>query len=280
MNGLTQPGHAHAGAHVPPHRPTIYHHVSIDGRGTKTYPSATQYERAVQHEMARIHHSRTGQAIFREFVLRSKRHLKVVPYEQAQLNAFASPKNVVQATLKGQPVRNGANGAVLLDGKGNQWTGTGEGSEADISFTPRNWTRYCGQQKKGHKCGAHSDEVLFHEMIHATRELRGVFNPVPLGYFYDTEEEFFAILIANLYASETGRPIDLRSDHHSFNHLTTDTNALFLPKRDEQDYRYRLVGKLITQEPRLALELRAVHAPFNPIRRYFELQRTTVPSHH
>jgi len=51
-------------------------------------------------------------------------------------------------------------------------------------------------------------------------------------------------------ASETGRPIDLRSDHHGFEHLTTDTNAKFLPKQDMSDYRYRLVYKLISRKSR------------------------------
>jgi hypothetical protein len=118
-------------------------------------------------------------------------------------------------------------------------------------------------------------------MLHATRQLRGLFNPVPLAFLYDTEEEFFAILLANIYASETGRPIDLRSDHHSFEHLDTDTNVKFLPKRDMSDYRYRLVDKLVHQEPKMVRELERVkHVPFNPIRRYYELQRTSVHIHH
>src|SRR5258708_23434633 len=99
------------------------------------------------------------------------------------------------------------------------------------------------------KSGAQPDEILFHEMVHATRQMRGIFNPMPLGFLYDTEEEFFAILLANIYASETGRPIDLRSDHHGFEHLTTDTNAKFLPKQDMSDYRYRLAVKPVHAEP-------------------------------
>jgi hypothetical protein len=155
------------------------------------------------------------------------------------------------------------------------------GSNPVVKFTPVRFTNFCNAQKKGHKSGAQPDEVLFHEMVHATRQMRGTFNPLPLGYLYDTEEEFFAILLANVYASETGRPIDLRSDHHSFEHLTTDTNVRFLPKRDLNDYRYRLVAKLVHDEPRLARELNNVqHAPFNPVRRYFELPRTVKAVHH
>src|SRR5215510_10665663 len=106
-------------------------------------------------------------------------------------------------------------------------------------------------------------------MVHATRQMRGIFDPQPLGFLYDTEEEFFAILLANIYASETGRQIDLRADHHGFEHLSTDTNVKFLPKKDDKDYRNRLVKKLIHQETRMAHELAKLkHTPFNPIRRY------------
>jgi hypothetical protein len=95
-----------------------------------------------------------------------------------------------------------------------------------------------------------------------------------------TAGKIFAILLANIYASETGRPIDLRSDHHGFEHLTPDTNVKFLPKRDASDYKYKLIEKLVHQEPKMCRELaRLKHTPFNPIRRYFDLQITTVHVH-
>ncbi len=87
-------------------------------------------------------------------------------------------------------------------------------------------------------------------------------------------------MIANVYASETHRPVDIRSDHHGFTHLLTDTDDTFLPKKDETDYRYRLVHKLVNAEPRLTRELGAVRAEFNPFRRFFELQRSHHPHGH
>jgi len=44
--------------------------------------------------------------------------MKIIPYEQAQLNAFASAKDVLHATRKGQAERSGADGTVLLDSHG------------------------------------------------------------------------------------------------------------------------------------------------------------------
>jgi hypothetical protein len=262
----------------PHHKPKHleYHHVTIDGTGTKSYVTPSQYELAVLHQLRRIYHSRTGHAVFHEFEIRSHHFMKIIPYEQAQLNAFASPTDLLHATRKGKPERSGGDGHELL-ANGKPVIGKGGGSDSDISFTPGMFTKYCNQHKNGHRSGAQPDEVLFHEMVHATRQMRGIFNPLPLGFFYDTEEEFFAILLANIYASETGRPIDLRSDHHTFDHLTTDTDAKFLPGKT--DYRYKLVSKLIHQEPGMALQLRNIHCLFNPIRRYYELQRTHISAH-
>lgn len=275
--------HTHAHLHPAHHKPKHlhYHHVTIDGTGTKSYATPSQYEHAVLHQLRRIHHSHTGQAVFHEFVNRATHLMKIIPYEQKQLNAFASAKDLLHATKRGQVERSGADGHVLLDGHGKPIAGKGGGSDSDVSFTPVMFTKYCNQHKHGHKSGAQPDEVLFHEMIHATRQMRGLLDPLPLGFLYDTEEEFFAILLANIYASETGRPIDLRSDHHGFEHLSTDTNAKFLPKRDMTDYRYRLVDKLVHQEPKMAHELnRLHHVPFNPIRRYYELHRMSIHIHH
>src|SRR5215471_11355607 len=178
--------HPHTHLH-PHHKPKHleYHHVTIDGTGTKSYGTPSQYEHAVLHQLRRIHHSRTGQAVFHEFERRSHHFMKIIPYEQAQINAFASAKD-------------------LLDAHGKPIIGKGGGSDSDVSYTPVMWRKYCNQHKHGHKSGAQPDEILFHEMVHATRQMRGIFNPMPLGFLYDTEEEFFAILLANITPRKRG----------------------------------------------------------------------------
>jgi len=256
--------------HKHPHFP----HVTIDGTGTTSYPSPAAYERAVEHELTRIYRTHTGKALFHEFANRTTHKIKIVPLEGV-FNAFAGANDLRHATLRGHVERSGRDGHVLLDAHGKPIKGVGGGSDSVISYTPKTFRKFCMTHKRGHKSGAQPDEVLFHEMVHSTRQMRGKLDPLPLGYLYDTEEEFFAIVLANIYASETHREIDLRADHHGFEHLKTDTDARFLPKRSLHDYRYRLVSKLVHQEPKLAHELKRVHSHFNPIRRYYELQRTT-----
>jgi len=63
------------------------------------------------HQLRRMHHSRTGQAVFHEFEKRSHHFMKIIPYEQAQLNAFASAKDPLHATKKGA----GPNAAAGMD---------------------------------------------------------------------------------------------------------------------------------------------------------------------
>src|SRR5260370_1712046 len=156
--------HAHLHAHHKP-KHLEYHHVTIDATGTKSYGTPSQYEHAVPHQLRSMHHSRTGQAVFHEFEKRSHHFMKIIPYEQAQINAFASAKDPLHATRKGQSERSGADGHVLLDAHGKPIIGKGGGSDSDVSYTPVMWRKYSNQHKNGHKSGAQPDEILFHEMV-------------------------------------------------------------------------------------------------------------------
>ena len=260
--------------------PIQFHRITIDGTGTKSYASPAEYQSAVLSVLETIYSTQTGKAVFREFEERSTHNLKIYPFEGDGVNASARTKDLAHATVKGETVRNGDDGYEILGDDGKPIMGLGGGTDSEISFTPIIYAHYCRTHKK-HKSGMRPDEVLFHEMTHATRQMRGILNSLPLGHMYDTEEEFFAILLANIYASETGRPYDIRESHHGHEHMSTDTDEQFLPKKDMSDYRYRLVSKLVHQEPDMCRELRSVRTPFNPIRRYFELQQFSVfiPQH-
>jgi hypothetical protein len=64
--------------------------------------------------------------------------------------------------------------------------------------------------------GTAPDEILLHELIHCLRHLRtwndvNGYSFLRMGYGFRNIEEFYAVLVANMYSSETGRP--LRRDH-------------------------------------------------------------------
>lgn len=81
---------------------------------------------------------------------------------------------------------------------------------------------------------------------------------------FDIVDDFFAIMIANVYASECGRPI--RRDHHGFRPL--DRNAMSVIS----DPRFApFFTALSGGAPDLVAGLRAIETAFNPWRPRMEL---------
>ena len=142
--------HHHATVTVPPKH---YHHVTIDGTGTKSYSDPGKYKLAVECQLKHIHHSHTGQILFQEFAHRKHQKMTIVPYEESALNAYASSADLRHATLAGHVERSGKNGQVLHN-HGKTIKGLGGGSSSTIRFTPIIFTKYCNANKKGHKSGA------------------------------------------------------------------------------------------------------------------------------
>jgi len=117
---------------------------------------------------------------------------------------------------------------------------------------------------------------LFHELVHAFRLVteKASNRPFYPNVFlrtaaaakkkpeYDTEEEFFAILITNIFSSETGRP--LRAGHDANEALPSDlsTNKGFLAVEEYA----RLVRQFCQDHSSVSQELRDVPSAFNPIK--------------
>lgn len=253
---------------------TFNAHIKIDSVGldVRDFANARLYEADTQRVLNILVHTRTGSAVTQAIAM-GKKNLIIRPYSaadraSARFNAYATEKNPDTSTIKG---------GHWQDTAGGRHRGLGGGSDSFIHFSSSTWAAF-EKQRRGHHSGASPDEVLLHEMVHALRMLIGMSESVALGHLYDDEEEFFAILIANIYVSELNRRDDLRSDHHGFRRLSEnqDTSEEFLPKADTNDYRYRLVRKLVMQEPFLCMNLANVPGTFNPIRRYFDLQTSAV----
>jgi hypothetical protein len=141
-----------------------------------------------------------------------------------------------------------------------------------VAFTPE---PSCNLDPSSHKHepGADPTEVLFHELVHSfnavtetpyDRKINNPFVPPALRPKYDTEDDFFAILITNIFASETSRP--LRGGHEGFKRLqpelSTDDGFLAV-----EDYA-RLVKQFCDDHPSVSRELSRVTSEYNPIRRF------------
>jgi hypothetical protein len=242
----------------------INSHLTVDGHGAPRdqFPTPHAYERAVTGLYHKLHASRTGAAVL-ESIAHSHQKILVTPYSAADATNFGT----FNAFAHQESTRSDPRFA---------------GHDSHVHYSPTTWNRFLLNQHGHDVAGAHPDEVLLHETTHALRQVYGVSDPRPLDHAYDTEEEFFAILVANVYASELHRLHDLRADHHSHHEISAsqDTSAEFLPRLDPNDYKYRLVKKLVDQEPRLAHKLAHVRAAFNPIRRYFHLLHHGHHHHH
>ena len=124
--------------------------------------------------------------------------------------------------------------------------------------------------------GGSPAEALFHELVHAFNAVTGTpydgklhsnpFLPEAVKKNlpqYDNEDDFFAILITNIFSSETGRP--LRGGHKGFEalppHLSTDDGFVAV-----EDYA-RLVKKFCDDHPSISRELSKMTSDYNPIRR-------------
>ena len=86
--------------------------------------------------------------------------------------------------------------------------GSGKGSDVVVFVSPEQF--YAEIPWDGP--GFDPDEVLFHELVHVSRQLRGKQTGLPVtgvGNF-GNEEEYLATVITNLYLSEKGK--DMRGD--------------------------------------------------------------------
>ena len=112
------------------------------------------------------------------------------------------PVNQRDTYAKGAPIH----------GYGAGGTGTGEGASVVIYYSVRTWTDTFFPDHTTGAAGFQPDEVLFHELVHVTRIIRGkeTFVPVEGRPNFGNIEEYFATVIANIYLSEKSTGARLR----------------------------------------------------------------------
>ena len=140
----------------------------------------------------------------------------------------------------------------------------GGGSDASVYFTPSEW----GGGKSacsGPGTGAAADEVLFHEMVHALRDMQGVSNPVPtVNTSYLNEEEFLAIVVTNVYISAKGGT-KFRANHFDDSILWSPLNTSKGFVEDE-DNRKVLTNYSSMWQPTFGQLANLTQPKFNPFR--------------
>jgi hypothetical protein len=90
---------------------------------------------------------------------------------------------------------------------------TEHGDDVFVELSPEAYVK--GSRSRPPGPGMDADEVLFHELVHATRQLAGVVYFMPVDKNYDNEEEYLAIMLSNIYIRNKNKGAQLRADHDS-----------------------------------------------------------------
>lgn len=235
------------------------------------------YEQQVHDIIAAFSKTSTGSCLLAQLA----GSITVHPQSRDMLYAGSMPLNWVNATAKGiLPGITEYN--VSTDTFATQQmarsVGTGKGSDSMVFFTPSIYT-------VDHGPGSLGDEVLLHEMVHALRETMGMHHGIltvhnPVDKCYDNDEEFYAILVANIYMSEKTKNCQrLCANHHPLRvgSKVEMSNLLFTGRVDDfadpkifyREYRDDL-RDFCKEMSSFTLSLADVSAPFNPLRELYD----------
>ncbi|HYJ90449.1 MAG TPA: M91 family zinc metallopeptidase [Pyrinomonadaceae bacterium] len=231
---VTPPGRPDLPANVPAHH--------------DPFPNGDAWTTAVRGDITKIANTKVGSLLLRSIRYHGQA-ITVRPKDMDYCNS---------GTLEGDTISHG----------GGVTVGTG----SDIVFNPDTY-------QVGSKCEAkslamggfhvESNEVLLHELVHAFRHVSGKDGIKPLAKglsFYGNNEEFNAVLVQGIYASERKKPV--RSSH--FHHFEIDkelNSSMRFFKTGEETFTW--VEKFCQQNPGFTKALAEIDVPFNPINSYY-----------
>jgi hypothetical protein len=158
----------------------------------------SKYFPQIRSNLADVRKHVTGRAVLAEIARARTLKLNISPYRPSRdgdHNATARGLSAKKSTLLGFKVRDSDGDPIPSVGEG-----TGEGSRANVSFSPEMW----GPNGTSNITGPSTlpDEVLLHELVHACRQMNGVEHSSAVSGGYENEEEWVAIHVANIFMSE------------------------------------------------------------------------------
>ena len=148
--------------------------------------------------------------------------------------------------------------------------GTGEGTNARVHFTPSQWmsgtTGLSGSARHGGPAGpgGAEDEVLLHELFHALRITMGLGDCRQLTgrmQRYNDRSEFYAIIVENIYSSQSGR--QPRTGHHGYSPMLNQNTYL---TNSRHEWMIRLFCE---SQPLFTIDAARQRGRFNPFREHY-----------
>jgi Effector protein len=259
-----------------------------------TIEGSADYEKAVCDLLEKLWGTWTGWAVIRG-VVDTRKKVKIVPLldsevpkESGQRRAFAMPKSNKDASARGSDLYRGGidDPATKVDERFQlvSGRGTGKGSDCEIHYSPEDYavlpvcsktvTKNCVPSYFTRDRGA--DDTLVHELTHALREMKGQFHKLPTRHQgYDNQEEFFAMVVQNTYASERKKTV-LSAGHHGgkLNPEMAASAGFFGKQRPISLLQLEnrlLVDRFIRENPDLCHGFATrVTATFNPVKEMME----------
>jgi len=217
------------------------------------------HERSVTKQLDMISSPRTGRAVFAEMNARSAYSVMIFPFDLLPRAHWGPGKGAVTLAVeeraswaRGVPMCGAtAQGTSYCSGS-DAPTGAGTGSAVDIYFTA---SRYDGGVQT-------ADEALLHELVHASRKVKGITYRMPVGAGYGNLEEFLAMLVENIYRSEKRQP---PIDYHG---NAIDSRSFL----DDVPASRTLIAQFRRVQQALFSALANIETSFNPLRQ-FEAER-------
>jgi hypothetical protein len=191
-----------------------------------------------------------------------KEHLKWIYRTRVGIVLFNAIK------FHGKPITISPYTGGICNAEGGGHTFSGIVRYSPSTFSSRNAA--CAKQRADGGRGLLFDEILFHELFHAFRAVSGKFNQNAVSwqlYNYTDSEEFFAVLITNIYVADKSNKIKsgVRAGHSNFKSLGEDYQKPWgFFSRGSQVF--PLVKQLYDENRGLFVQVGNVSdTPFNPL---------------
>lgn len=208
-------------------------------------PQAAAYENATQEVLRQIAKTPVG-AILIQRINALSRRVTIRPLNEKAIGLTGTVADDAQAA------RAGSQG----------------GSNVTTWYDPSTWNSAVA--KTGVDPGNHyrPDDVLFHELVHALRMQRGLWDPARI-VTWDNIEDLFAIMLTNIYLSSNNRDQDLRGDHGKF--FRALPKSLLRPNEQQSDQAFYLqndnyIDRLCGSLPDLCAPITLIQCHWNPLR--------------
>jgi Effector protein len=225
------------------------------------------YKAKVREQFRPIPKAKTGQALLTE-IERTIYFVRIKPnWDWSDpVNASATPRNSRDATARGKPVR--------IE---SERVGTGRGASSTIMYTPEMWGP--NGASKIRAPAYDPDEIIYHELVHASRQMRGVQEDIRVNRGYDDMEEYLATVITNIYMSERGKTA-FAGDHGT---KTLKDPDKFLDNAQHVNMSPpELIRKFRNAQPEFYRDLANIGptiAKFNPVRQFDQVARAMQRFH-